>query len=638
MPINDQIHYWRIGGPQGTGIDTSAHLFARACLFSGLSVLGRREYHSNIKGRHSYFDIAAGTAPPLSVAERVDLLVAYEAETLFRHLPSVRSGGVVLFDQESTGVTLQQSPYLDPSVRERLARWAGATASVDELLALVSAEGVRCYPVSYKRIMQAIADELRVKVKQVERIRNTVGVALSALLFGLDKGGLCRAVEQLFCASREHVTLNLLAVEHASNYLLQQEWSVGQAPQSRLREQALLLNASQSVALGKLAGGLGLQSYYPISPATDESTFLEAHSTVSRHDGLTLQPQVVQVEDEIAAITMASGAALTGVRAATATSGPGLSLMTEGLGWAGMNEVPLVITHYQRGGPSTGMPTRTEQGDLQFAIHGGHGEFPRMVIASGSVEQAFYDAMHAFNYAERYQLPVIHLLDKHLTSRYETITDLDSAAVVIDRGERCEANVAGERLHPFRLVEDGISPRALLGVPGCQHWQTGVEHDEYGLVSEDPQMRERMMEKRAARLAAIPRELPLEAQIRCDGDEDAPLLLIGWGSTRGALLDAAARLRWEGQQVRVMMVRLLWPFPAAALAAEWQRATTRVVVEENFSGQFAALLREQTGLQCDHLIVKYSGRPVCGDALVDALFSILDGRGEPRLVLRNPWE
>jgi len=399
----------------------------------------------------------------------------------------------------------------------------------------------------------------------------------------------------------------------------------------------MLLNACQSVALGKLAAGVGLQSYYPISPATDESAFLEAHPTVQRRDATAYHPQIVQTEDEIAAITLAAGAALTGVRAATATSGPGLSLMAEGLGWAGMNEVPLVLTHYQRGGPSTGMPTRTEQGDLQFAIHAGHGEFPRMVIASGGVEQAFYDAMLAFNYAERYQLPVIHLLDKHLTSRYETIADLDSAAVAIDRGERCEANAAGERLRPFRLDDDGISPRALLGPTGCQHWQTGVEH-ESGLVTENPELRERMMEKRAARLTAIPRELPLVEQICCDGDENAPLLLIGWGSTRGALLDAAARLRREGQQVRVMTVRLLWPFPAEAIRAEWERAQTRVVVEENHSGQFNALLREQSGLRSEHLVVKYSGRPVCGDALADALRRIIAGEGEPRMVLRNPWE
>ncbi|MGM0593737.1 MAG: 2-oxoacid:acceptor oxidoreductase subunit alpha [Pseudomonadota bacterium] len=634
MDATEATLNWRLGGAQGSGIDTAAHLFARACMLAGQSVAVRREYHSNIKGRHSYVDVAVAGVTPESVSERPDLLLALDAESLFRHLPMLAPGGTVLFDESLGDSRADKLVYLDPELKRRL----GDTPRVEQLLAQREAEGVRAYAIPVKRLLGELAEALGTKGKAVERLRNTLGVTISALLCGIDEQIVAEAVRQHFQHNETRLKQNRLAVELACRLV-----AVHPGPRPPLlptdaKPGRLLLNACQSVALGKLAAGLGLQSYYPISPATDESTFLEAHPSLQRRDGTPYAPQVVQTEDEIAAITLAAGAALTGVRAATATSGPGLSLMSEGLGWAGMNEVPLVVTHYQRGGPSTGMPTRTEQGDLQFAIHAGHGEFPRMVIASGSVEQAFYDAMYAFNYAERYQLPVLHLLDKHLTSRYETITDLDSAAVAVDRGERCEANAAGERLRPFRLDEDGISPRALLGPPGCQHWQTGVEHDETGLVTENPELRERMMEKRAARLAAIPRELPLAEQIRCDGEEDAPLLLIGWGSTRGALLDAAERLRHEGWRVRVMSVRLLWPFPVEAIRTEWERSPTRVVVEENLSGQFNALLREQTGLRSEHLIVKYSGRPVCGDALADALRSILAGEGGRRMVLRNPWE
>lgn len=185
-------------------------------------------------------------------------------------------------------------------------------------------------------------------------------------------------------------------------------------------ERRLLVNGNQAVALGKLAAGMTFQTYYPISPATDESVYLEAHETFPATNGEEGSVIIVQTEDELAAVTMASGAALTGARSATATSGPGFSLMAEGLGWAGINEVPLVVTLYQRGGPATGMPTRSEQGDWQFAIHAGHGEFPRIVMASGDNTEAFYDAAQAFNYAERYQMLVIHLLDKALASTMQT--------------------------------------------------------------------------------------------------------------------------------------------------------------------------------------------------------------------------
>lgn len=625
----------RLGGPQGMGIDTAASLFARCCLLAGQSVVSRREYHSNIKGRHSYVDVALGATAPRSVSEQPDLLFALDAETLYRHLPMLAPGATVLFDEGLRDIGVDGLPYLDASVREHLAQM-GAAGSVRQLLQQRLDEGVNGIAIPFSALLQALAERLDARPKALTRLRNTIGVTASALLCGIDGDLVAEAVGQQFHGERQ--TQNLLAVAETRRYVEAQGGPRASLPGRRADESVLLLNACQSVALGKLAAGLGLQSYYPISPATDESSFLEAHPSVPRLDGSAFIPQIVQTEDEIAAINLAAGAALTGVRAATATSGPGLSLMAEGLGWAGMNEVPLVVTHYQRGGPSTGMPTRTEQGDLQFAIHAGHGEFPRMVIASGSVEEAFYDAMHAFNYAEHYQLPVIHLLDKHLTSRYETISDLDSRAVSIERGERCAARSATERFAPFRLDDDGLSPRALLGVPGCEHWQTGVEHDESGLVTENPELREQMMEKRAARLAAIPQEMPVAEQLFCDGEEQAELLLIGWGSTRGALLDAASRLRREGQRVRVVSVRLLWPFPAEAIRAEWARAKTRVVVEENRSGQFNGLLREQTGLRSEHLIVKYSGRPICGDALAGALRVIADGKGDPRMVLRNPWE
>ena len=310
--------------------------------------------------------------------------------------------------------------------------------------------------------------------------------------------------------------------------------------------------------------------------------------------------------------------------------------MAEGLGWAGMNEVPLVITLYQRGGPSTGMPTRTEQGDLLFAIHAGHGEFPRLVLASGNTEEAFYDAMEAFNYAERFELPVIHLLDKMLTTSLASVPGFDTRRVPIERGL---IGSAGEgRAMPFRLNSRGISPRLPLGEAGTAHWRTGVEHDESGLVTENPQLRERMMEKRASRLALVLGELPESALLRHYGEADAPLLIISWGSNLGAVQDALARLQANGHRARAIQIRILWPFPVEAVKKALDGANTTVVVEGNYSGQLASLLQSQTGHQPHHLIVKYSGRPICGDTLAEALETILLGNGEARMVLRNPYE
>ena len=350
---------------------------------------------------------------------------------------------------------------------------------------------------------------------------------------------------------------------------------------------------------------------------------------------------IVQTEDELAAVTMASGAALTGARSATATSGPGFSLMAEGLGWAGINEVPLVVTLYQRGSPSTGMPTRSEQGDLQCAIHAGHGEFPRIVMASGDLHEAFYDAAQAFNYAERYQMLVIHLLDKALASTTQTVQPVAVESLHIERGE---VYAPGNRQHHngsfarFAPTASGISPRALLGQPGGMHWLTGGEHTMYGRVTEDPVVRERMMEKRARKLALAAREITAEEKLHVYGNRGAAFTIVSWGSNKGGILEALERLADDGIAARLVQVRLLWPFPTEEMMPLLEAATPLVVVESNFSGQLAQLLREQTGRASDYLVVKYNGRPMSGQELYQAFKSVHAGTSERRVVLRNPYE
>ncbi len=631
---------WRIGGPQGSGIDTVANLFARACAIGGLEVFGRREYHSNIMGRHSYFDIRVADVPLYSHREMVDLVVCDEAESLARHALAVVEGGCIVHAAADADVAFDRMALLDPPLRAALeARLdeAGLAHSTAGLLALAQTRGITCVSLDLRSELKSLEEQFALAPTVAARVGNTLMLACSCALLQMPEAWLASAVEAVFGARPERSRLNLAAVSLAYRAAAEQAPLRGMPAGAGKPGQRLLLNAWQGVALGKLAAGMDFQSYYPISPATDESSWLE-----DRRQGLAeagaAAPLMLQVEDELAAAASACGAALTGARAATATSGPGFSLMAETLGWAGMNELPLVVTLYQRGGPSTGMPTRTEQGDLQGAIYGGHGEFPRMVLASGDMPQCFEDAARAFDYAERYQLPVIHLLDKALTSTTVNVAPFSAAGLKPDRGRPYVPTGAATHAERFALTESGVSPRPWLGQPGGGFWTTGVEHGEDGRVSEDPANRERMMEKRARKLVLAAEEIPAAQKLALFGDPDAALTVLTWGSVAGPAREACDRLCREGVAARAIQLRLLWPFPAQEIDELLAAAAPLVVAENNFSGQLANLLSAETGRRCDHRVLKYSGRPISGEALYSALHAIHAGRGEPRMVLRNPLE
>ena len=634
---------WRVGGPQGSGVDTAASMFARACAAGRLYMFGRREYYSNIMGRHSYYDVRVADHPLTCHTDTVDLLTTFEAETLVRHAGDVVPGGGIIYDVGVSDVPLDRIQFLDQRVREDLSAYLRERELPESTAGIIEdarQRGVQLFPVSYSQLTSALAQAMGVPTSVAGRALNTFAVAISCALLCYDAQYLVMALEKTFAGKQAVIDMNVRAVEIAYEFVRDNldvdAFHMRLVPRET-GERLMYINGNQATALGKLAGGMTFQTYYPISPATDESTYLEAHATfpVNGKPGGVV---IVQTEDELAAVGMAIGAALTGARSATATSGPGFSLMVEGLGWAGANEVPLVITLYQRGSPSTGMPTRTEQGDLRFAIYGGHGEFPRIVLASGDVTECFYDAAQAFNYAERYQMPVIHLLDKALATMSTTLPPFDLEPITIERGELYSPNGhpgANGHYERFRVTETGVSPRALLGQPGGRHWLTGGEHTPDGHVTEDPVVRDQMMEKRARKLELAAREIPEMEKLRVHGDPEAAFTIVSWGSTKGALLEALERLAADGVAVRFIQVRLLWPFPAAELNRHLKRAQPLVVVESNFSGQFAGLLREQTGHTADYRVVKYNGRPMSGQELHAALMSIIEGTAERKVVLRH---
>jgi 2-oxoglutarate/2-oxoacid ferredoxin oxidoreductase subunit alpha len=638
---------WRIGGPQGSGVDTAAGIFARACAIGGLHLFGRRDYYSNIMGRHSYYDVRVARHTLTCHRDTLDLLTTFEPESLSRHLRAVAKGGGVIYDVDDADTPLERIPFLDERVQDELRadleehRLPCSTAG---LIAKARQRGVDTFAIPFDEITHRLARELRVPQAVADRALNTIAVAVSCALLHYDRAYLAKALAKVFPGRTQLIEMNIRAVELAYAFvrhnLPADDFPFHLAPEST-PERRLMINGNQAVALGKLAAGMTFQTYYPISPATDESVYLEAHETVQTVGGDEGAVVIVQTEDELAAVTMASGAALTGARSATATSGPGFSLMAEGLGWAGINEVPLVVTLYQRGGPSTGMPTRSEQGDLQFAIHAGHGEFPRIVMASGDLHEAFADAAQAFNYAERYQMLVIHLLDKALASTTQTVQPFEVETLHIEHGEL----YAPPHSQPhdgsyarFAPTASGISPRALLGQSGGTHWLTGGEHTVHGRVTEDAAERERMMEKRARKLALAAREIPAAEKLHLYGHRGAAFTIVSWGSTKGGILEALERLADEGIAARLVQVHMLWPFPTEEMMPLLDAATPLVIVESNFSGQLAQLLREQTGRASDYLVVKYNGRPMSGLELYRAFASVQAGTSERRVVLRNPYE
>lgn len=636
---------WRIGGPQGSGIDRLTTVFGRVCATNGLYLFARREYHSNIIGRHSYADLCISTEAITSHHESPDMLVSFDAESLARHIHTIADNGYVLFADNDAKISLDKLAYLDARLKSHLLSDltdAGYSPSTAGLLEQARARGVQLVSIPYGNLVASLADEFGLSRKQASLAINTLAVAASSALLGFDDAHLHSALETIFGEAHPALKLNKHAVTKAYQFINENHGAIAQQSwlHDRTNDKArLYLNGCQSVALGKLAAGLTFQTYYPISPASDESQFLEAQEPVPSANGDHLAPLVLQVEDEIAAATMACGAALTGARSATATSGPGFCLMSECLGWAGMNEVPLVVNLYQRGGPSTGLPTRTEQGDLGFVVHAGHGEFPRLVMASGDIEDCFYDSRQAFNYAERYQLPVIHMLDKALASSSQTVSRFDYKTLNVDRGVLFTDTVKKtSAMKRFVDTDSGISPRPLLGQANTQHWLTGAEHDGYGQVSEDPVVREQMMEKRLRKLKQIEQDLSREEKLTIYGDQNAEFILVTWGSTKGAVWEAVKQLRNNKINVCAIQIKLLLPFPGKELLELISPEQTLIVAECNYSGQLNKLMREYTGQAADYLMLKYNGRPMTGDAVAAALLKIAKGESEHRIVLHNPYE
>jgi 2-oxoglutarate ferredoxin oxidoreductase subunit alpha len=631
---------WMIGGPQGSGINASAEVFAKACSRAGLRVYANIEYHSNIMGKHSFYRVRVDDEDIRSYRDKADILVALDHETLagdgdhrrwathFGHLGDLNEGGGVVYDSEVEFSTTE-----------------------------IQRKDLRFYPVPFMDIIKKALEEVG-KAEQARRyevMKNTVGLGASLALCDYPFDLVAQVILGQFKGKRSEVgQLNVRAAKLAFEYVRKNfdvdgfPYTLKPGPEPKAR---ILAKGYEIGAIAKLKAGCALQTYYPISPATDENVYLERQQ---REYGLL----VVQCEDEISSINMAVGAAHMGVRASTATSGPGFALMVEGIGFASITEAPgPVLVLYQRGGPSTGLPTRQEQGDLLFALHPAQGDFPHIVTAPGDLRETYQDVFSSFNWAERYQLPVIVLSDKKLAAIYTTIDKLELKYDQIDRGERFTGSewTAVEAKGPndghaangnghgsgelkeylrYALTKDGISPRSRPGIQGGRFWSTTDEHDPDGHITEGVDMRIAMMRKRMGKLALIAKAIPQDMQYALHGPADADLTVVAWGSTKGTILDALRVLGAEGKKVNFLQCRLMRPFPAEAVGAILRAAKRLVCIEENYSGQLASVIAEQTGVLIKDKINKFDGRPFSEDEMIRAISNVYAG-GKAEAVVTN---
>lgn len=558
---------WKVGGQQGEGIDSTGEIFAIALNRLGYYLYGYRHFSSRIKGGHTNNKIRVSTQPAQGIADSLDILVAFDQETIDVNSPELRKGGVIIGDAK-----------FSPKAPE------GAD--------------VRLFSVPFTEIAEELGTSL---------MKNMVAIGASTALLGLPVESFKNVVEEIFGKKGAKVVeKNMEAIARGAEFVNKE--AGGPIEELRLEpadgKQRLFMIGNDAIAMGSLMAGCRFMPAYPITPASEVMEYLV--KKLPEFGGT-----VIQTEDEIAAITMAIGGNYAGVRTMTASAGPGLSLMAEAIGLAGITETPIVIVNTQRGGPSTGMPTKQEQSDVNAMIYNTHGEIPKVVLAPSTAEEAFYDAVEAFNIAEEYQVPVILLTDLLLSLGKQSVEPLDMSRIQIRRGkfmggqELPESDA--EMFKRYEVTEDGVSPRVIPGQKYGIHHVTGVEHTETGRPTEDPIIRMKQMDKRFRKLNNLKVDTPVWKKA---AHEEADMLVIGMGGTRGTITEATERLEAEGKKVNQAHVRLIHPFPTEEVKELMAKAKKVVVIEQNATGQLTDQIKLHVGMaEKISNILKYDGNP-----------------------------
>ena len=561
----------RIGGAACDGVSSTAESFAKICTRSGLYAFTYTSYQSVIRGGHMWVQVRASEEPLLSQGERPHVLICLNQPTADIHVPQVREGGAVIFDSESVKV---ERDHLPDAVRvlgfplARMARQYGNNPLMKNTVALGAA--IRLFDMDLKVVEGAFRRIWGNKKEEV--VQSNVKAATAGYGHPDEHGG----------------SLNL-----------------GLTYSNKPR---ILITGNQAIALGALAAGCKFLAQYPMTPASSIMHWMADHAP---EHGVVVK----QVEDELAAVNMAIGAGFAGARAMTATSGGGFSLMVEGLGQGGMVEAPVVVVLAQRAGPSTGVPTKTEQSDLNLALGAGQGDWPRAVIAPRNTQECFRLTTEAFNLADVYQTPIIVMSDLYLSEGYRTVDGFDFNVPIIRGLLAADGGEAASRYLRYKITDSGVSPRALPGQKGFQFDAGSDEHDEKGELISDVlagipeyvELRRRMMEKRMRKLQGLLRDTKGP---ELWGPNNADLTVISWGSTQGPLREAIMNIQEsDGLSVNSLEYAYLFPFHGEETLNLLKSTKKTLAIEGNYTGQFTRLLTAETAYKPDAFFGKYDGEP-----------------------------
>src|SRR5213594_1640258 len=580
-----------IGGENGQGIASTGNILALIFARRGLHLNAYNAYQSIIRGGHTFLTIRAGDAPVRNMGDKIDVLIPLNQVTMDRHLHLLKSGACAIYDKE-------------------------------EVTPGKAADGVQLCAMPMKELTKG--NKLAV---------NTAALGATLQLLGIESGPLETVISRQFKKKGDAVVAENLTIARAGYDYAAQNFTAFSWKAPRGAKPLGITTGNQAIAMGGAAAGVKFYAAYPMSPSTGVLMWMAAHA---RELGIMVR----QVEDEIGVMNMVIGAAHTGCRAMCATSGGGFALMTEAVGMPGMIETPIVCVDVQRAGPATGVPTKTEQGDLWQVLGAGQGDYPRIVVAPASQLDLFRTIPELFNVCDRYQCPGLVLSDLLISEGTASVdqTDLNFDAK-IDRGQLILPNGNGDTANPFSGYNDnaywrykdtpsGISPRAVPGLPGHIYVAATDEHDEDGtLISDEftnPAKRRMMVEKRARKMQNAAADI---APPKLVGPENAAVTLVGWGSTQGVIREAVEKLAAEeGVVANQLHIKWIVPFHAGEVGRILSRSQRVIVVENNYSGQFARYLRSETGFEAHGHIRKYDGEPFMPHHIVNAVKEQLAGQ------------
>ncbi len=572
-----------IGGAAGQGIATPGDILARIFVRRGLHLNAYNAYQSIVRGGHIFLTLRTSDEPVLSFGDKIDIMIPLNQDTMDRHLRLLKPGSAVLYNGDKI------KPGETP-------------------------DGVQLCPFSVKELAPNIKGDL---------VQNTIALAAVLKLIGVEFKMLEDILRLQFRRKGEAVIAENVGVARAGYEYAAAHFKPLHFSLPDTGKPLAFFEGNQALAMGGAAAGVRFYAAYPMSPSSGVLHWMARHA---RQLGIMVR----QVEDEIGVINMVIGAAHAGCRAMCATSGGGFALMTEGLGAAAMMEIPLVCINVQRAGPATGVPTKTEQGDLWQVMGAGQGDYPRIIVAPTTIPDCFKTVPQLFNLVDRFQCPGIILSDLLLSEGRSSVdpAELDFN-VPIDRGAVIGLNGALPPLNGgykrYQLTETGISPRAIPGTPGFEHVVATDDHDEDGVLISDeftnPHKRQAMHEKRMRKMEGM---LPLIEPPKLWGSQEAEVTLVGWGSTQGVIREAIQKL-WAEEGIAANHLQIKWivPLHGAAISHILEKSKKVIIVENNYSGQFARYLRSETGIAAEAHIRKYDGEPFMPHHIVNGVKEIL---------------